>query len=348
MAIQVVMISVIVVGRNDNYGVNLHKRTAISINALASILHDPSDEIIYVDCNTDSREQTLLEAIADTLTPRAREITRSFRITGEMMAGALGVEGVRFSDELSRNVAIRRSNPSNEWILSTNCDIIILPVKGESLGEMLRAIPPRFHVCPRVSIPYEQWWLLDRAAPESILQMCEATLHAGFSLPREMPEPWLRFQSIGDFQLAPRKQWMELRGCEEAMIHRGHSDTNNSKRLSLLNGGGRTPDLLDHIRAFHLEHNFPSVSHPDQAAANDRGKWVEGVTDYRSGNKEDWGLAGMVIPEISLNDAVVQDGAKILSISRRKRSVIQKMRSRLSSWFWRQASALYHFTGLGK
>ena len=40
------MVTVIVVGRNDNYGVNLHKRTAISINALAGVLDAPDDEII--------------------------------------------------------------------------------------------------------------------------------------------------------------------------------------------------------------------------------------------------------------------------------------------------------------
>jgi len=43
------MITFLVVGRNDGYGVNLSKRTAISLNFFASLCHDPRDEIIYVD-----------------------------------------------------------------------------------------------------------------------------------------------------------------------------------------------------------------------------------------------------------------------------------------------------------
>lgn len=43
------MLSIIVYGRNDNHGYNLHKRAAVSINCLAEILRDPADELIFVD-----------------------------------------------------------------------------------------------------------------------------------------------------------------------------------------------------------------------------------------------------------------------------------------------------------
>jgi hypothetical protein len=342
------MVSVIVVGRNDNYGVNLHKRTAVSINALAAILSDPGDEIIYVDCNTDPRDQTLLEAIADTLTPEARRITRVFRVTGEVMADAIKTEGVRFSDELSRNVAIRRSNPANEWILSTNCDILICPIVEDSLGGVLRKIPARFHVCPRVDIPYGQWWLLPRNSPEASMELCEAVLGAGFCLPPEMPEPWLRFQSIGDFQLAPRQQWFEIHGCEESMVRRGRSDTNNSKRLSILNGGGRTPDLLDHLRVFHLGHNFPNTNHPDEGALNDREKWVDGITDYKSTNGDDWGLPSVNLPEINLAGVVADRGGDVLRMHKRKRMFYARLRALLQARFWKTVNDLYHRLGLGR
>src|SRR5471030_2013110 len=116
------MVSIIVVGRNDDYGINLAKRTAISLNAYASLC-EPGDEILYVDCNTPAHLPILTEAIADTLTPAARNYVRSYRITGEQMTAAIGETPLPFSDELSRNVAIRRSRPENRWILSTNCDI---------------------------------------------------------------------------------------------------------------------------------------------------------------------------------------------------------------------------------
>ena len=47
-----VMISIVLYGRNDNYGYNLHKRAALSLNCMAEVLTDLSDEIIFVDYNT--------------------------------------------------------------------------------------------------------------------------------------------------------------------------------------------------------------------------------------------------------------------------------------------------------
>ena len=68
------MISVVLYGRNDNYGYNLHKRAALSLNCMAEVLTDPSDEILFVDYNTPDDFPTFPEAIQDTLTgERARD-----------------------------------------------------------------------------------------------------------------------------------------------------------------------------------------------------------------------------------------------------------------------------------
>ena len=40
------MISLILYGRNDSYGYNLHKRAAISLNCMAEVLDAPDDEIL--------------------------------------------------------------------------------------------------------------------------------------------------------------------------------------------------------------------------------------------------------------------------------------------------------------
>jgi hypothetical protein len=40
------MITFLVVGRNDGFGLNLAKRTAISLNYYASLCEDDDDEII--------------------------------------------------------------------------------------------------------------------------------------------------------------------------------------------------------------------------------------------------------------------------------------------------------------
>ena len=66
------MLSIVVYGRNDSHGYNLHKRAAISLNCLAEMLGDAEDELIFVDYNTPDDLPTFPEAIADTLTARAR------------------------------------------------------------------------------------------------------------------------------------------------------------------------------------------------------------------------------------------------------------------------------------
>lgn len=57
------MITVVLDGRNDNYGYNLYKRPALSLNCMAEVLTDPSDEILFVDYNTPDGFPTRPEAI---------------------------------------------------------------------------------------------------------------------------------------------------------------------------------------------------------------------------------------------------------------------------------------------
>ena len=64
------MISVILYGRNDAHGYNLHRRAALSLNCLAEVLTDADDEIVFVDYNTPDELPTFVEALADTLTDR--------------------------------------------------------------------------------------------------------------------------------------------------------------------------------------------------------------------------------------------------------------------------------------
>ncbi len=74
------MISVIVYGRNDAHGYNLHRRAALSLNCIAEVLTDPDDEIVFVDYNTPDELPTFVEALADTLTDRCLELLRVLRV----------------------------------------------------------------------------------------------------------------------------------------------------------------------------------------------------------------------------------------------------------------------------
>ena len=338
------MISIIVVGRNDGFGLNLAKRTAISLNYFASLCEDVNDEIVYVDCNTNVADVTLTESIFDTLTPQARKRIKTFRVTGEQMYGAIGPTGMPFSDELSRNVGIRRSNPKNPWILSTNCDLILIPING-SLHDILKSLKPQLYLCPRRSIPYEQWRMFDRVNLDSISSICARIAVSGIRFPPESPNPWQRFQSIGDFQLAPRSQWFEIGGCEEAMNLWGYSDVNNARRLSILNDCSRTPDLGSEILLYHLDHNIckTASANADVVPHNDPNRWIESVTHYRSTNSPDWGLVNTELPSPSLLDAecLMRDGKELLKKHKRSRATFATLKVKIVTTFSRLLSSLF-------
>ena len=73
------MLSVVVVGRNDNHGYNLGKRVASSLNSISMRLRD-GDELIFVDWNTPGRLPTLIEDLDDTLTDHCKSLLRVFKV----------------------------------------------------------------------------------------------------------------------------------------------------------------------------------------------------------------------------------------------------------------------------
>src|SRR5580658_5299779 len=109
------MISVILYGRNDSHGYNLHKRAAISINCIAELLSGQDDEILFVDYNTPNDLPTFIEAIYDTLTGRAKTLLRVFRVRPQLHARLVERTHLTALEPHSRNIAIRRSNARNRW-----------------------------------------------------------------------------------------------------------------------------------------------------------------------------------------------------------------------------------------
>src|SRR4051795_4307794 len=120
------MISIVVYGRNDAYGYNLAKRGTMSLNCLAAVLSDPDDEILFVDYNTPHDFPTFPEAIADTLTEKAKQRLRIFRVWPEQHAPFASRTHLPTIEPIARNVAVRRSNPVNRWVLSTNTEMIVV------------------------------------------------------------------------------------------------------------------------------------------------------------------------------------------------------------------------------
>jgi hypothetical protein len=299
------MISIVTYGRNDNYGFNLPKRTALGFNCLAEVLSN-ADEIIFVDYNTPDHLPTLPESIWDTLTDKALSLIKVIRISHDLHEKCKADSPLPILENVSRNAAITRSNPQNHWILSTNPDVLlVLASPWRNLAELLKDLPDSFYEMPRFDIPESVWSSFCRTDPTANMAAARDWLSSHKAAVAETVPDWrfqkyLLFDAPGDFQLAPRSYFLRLRGFDESMNKYLHSDSNLAKRMWLLNGG-RTDHLLGKLWVLHQDHylsgewtkNIRTIVHNDLH---------ENVLhqDKIEANDENWGLKAIPLPVFSL------------------------------------------------
>src|SRR5579872_5143958 len=296
------MISVVLYGRNDNYGYNLHKRGALSLNCIAEVLDDANDEIIFVDYNTPDDLPTFPEAIQDTLTARARKYLRILRVRPRIHERFRSKTRLLTIEPVARNIAVRRSSPSNRWVLSTNTDMIFVPQKTEFLTPIVKNLPRGLYHAPRIEIPETLWESLDRTnAPRAIAAVRDwgRRLHIDeIVLGAEV----IRYDGPGDFQLLERADLFDFHGFDERMVLGWHVDSNIAKRWSLVYG--KVGDLGEEIYGYHCDHTRQiTPAHSSQTRTEN--DWQRFVTNLDRADvpeqADDWGCAQDDIEEVRLD-----------------------------------------------
>ena len=287
-------------GRNDVHGYNLHKRAALSLNCLAELL-GKDDEILFVDWNTADELPTFPEAIADTFTPACRALLRVLRVRPRQHRRLARLTHLPVLDAPARNVAIRRADPRNKWLLSTTTDIVLIPREpGVKLSDVIAPLEPALYHLPRFDVPEGLWEALDRRDPIGAIALCA---HWGSRLHlNEIVEgdPAVKYEAPGDFQLIPMAVARQLCGFDERMLFTYHMDSNFAKRAGLLLGPVRS--LFDQLRLYHCNHyRQNSVHHDSRRAENSWRRFVAEVDRPSLPEQADsWGLADETVEEIAL------------------------------------------------
>lgn len=295
------MISIVLYGRNDSYGYNLHKRAALSFNCMAELLTDENDEILFVDYNTPDDFPTFPEAIQDTLTPLARKRLRIFRVRPHIHERFRSKTRLVALEPISRNVAVRRSNPANRWILSTNTDMIFVPQTGQwSLSDMSRDLPYGFYHAPRLEIPETLWEGLDRRDSHGAIEMIKdwgTTLHLNEIV---LGAKTILYDGPGDFQLMERSDLFKYQAFHEEMLLGWHVDSNIAKRLYLVHG--KVGDLGQLVYGYHCDHTRQiTPMHSHSRTQNDWRRFIDNVEEPGVSEQEDiWGCNGDDIEEVRL------------------------------------------------
>jgi hypothetical protein len=294
------MISVILYGRNDSYGYNLHKRAALSLNCISQILTEPDDELIFVDYNSPNDYPTFPEAIQDTLTDVAKERLRVLRVRPELHAQFKPKSHLVALEPIARNIAIRRSNPNNRWILSTNTDMIFVPHKGNSLSAPLRDLAPGFYHLPRFEIPETLWETFDRMDADGTINAVRHWASAAHLNEIVEASPLILFDGPGDFQLVQRDDFFRIHGFDEEMLLGWHVDSNIAKRLFLLHGG--IGHVMDHMFGYHCDHTRQvTPAHRGDSVSNSIQKFFEDVVvPEKATQNGTWGFPKHDVEEISL------------------------------------------------
>jgi hypothetical protein len=299
------VISVILYGRNDAHGYNLHRRVALSLNCLAEVLTDPDDEIVFVDYNSPDELPTLVEALADTLTDRCLGLLRVLRVPAAIHTQRFAADThLSAIEPVARNAGVRRANPSNRWLLSTNTDMVLLPRSDRSLSEICRDLGDGFYGLPRFELPEWLWEHLPRNDPRSAMAEV-GRLGPGLRLDEPtVSYDWIRFDAPGDFQLILREEFEAIDGFDEAMLLGWHVDSNLSRRMFLRRGS--IDSLESHVAAYHCNHNRTlTVYHRDRSEwiANDIDRFFFSVSRADlPDQRETWGLAGTTLEEIQVRE----------------------------------------------
>lgn len=300
------MISLVLYGRNDSYGYNLHKRAALSLNCMSEVLSDPDDEVLFVDYNTPDDYPTFPEAIADTLTDKARARIRIFRVRPGIHQDRFGAKThLKALEGVSRNVAIRRANEANDWVLSTNTDMIFVPRDGHrNMTDVLRDLDGVHYCAPRMEIPETLWESFDRLDPIGVIDETRDWGRTAHLDEIVYGSPNILFDAPGDFQLMRRDAVQAIHGFHEEMLLGWHLDSNMSRRLTIR--AGPVGDASDRVFGYHCDHTRQiTPMHSHGSVENSIATYVDEVTIPEiPGQRANWGLGDLDIEEIRLEDNV--------------------------------------------
>lgn len=288
-------LSAVIIGRNDNYGGFLNERATYCLNTMLETF----DEVVYVDWNSDGR--SLVEDLQITVHP---ERLVAYKVTPEMCKKLMGEKIYSTSQKccevLARNVGIRRA--TGDVIVSTNIDII--PPSRGYLDALVNTVGPKeFWTIAKHDVELKNIDEIYKQAGsysglQNVLPMytgvnpiSSRVIFPSVVMTKEMIETIplhghhvasSLICACGDFQIAHKSLWYEIKGFEENMKKRLYADTIVQYKAIL---AGAT------LRA----HNFPPVYHIDHERSNPP-NILNDQNPEIGNNPETWGFSGVDFP----------------------------------------------------
>jgi hypothetical protein len=269
------MKAAVIVCRDDNYGGNLHRRAQLCLDNLSAVF----DRVYVVDWKS-VNNITLLESMN-----YKKDNIIDIKITKDIISHKFS-QTINYPivESIGRNIGIRRAADDGvEWICSTNIDILMEPF-DENVLDKNTLYTARKHHIPREKYQDPQFNFEDLKLQKETLQRAVYASRDGQAL-WDSGDIWSIAVGCGDFQLAHKTLWYDMKGFEEEMYGRSYADSNLMKRPILL--GKNTSELNTGV--YHLDHSNESFREPGETLPiNDRFKYVNNF--MQSTNTANWGI----------------------------------------------------------
>jgi hypothetical protein len=282
-------ISAVIVSRNDNYGGHLNERATYCFNSAI----DAYDEVIYIDWN--SPTHSLLYDIKDNI--KFKGNFKHFVITSEVAHYLTNNDpyAQKCCEVLARNIGLRRA--TGDWLISTNIDII--HPKRDELEKVLNNLDSNtFYTISRRhtdwdmikefhngEIIFDQWESL-----RDYLILTSEERH--FEEKTTNGDDYSIINCCGDFQIAPKHIWEEIRGMEEELIYSLYADTNVQKKAVM---HGFNLKALYEPALFHIEHGRGGGGFLDGINKKTNDPYRAITYQIKTENPETWGFSGTEI-----------------------------------------------------
>jgi hypothetical protein len=268
-------ISVVVIGKNDDYGGNLTHRFTHCLN----ILTQSFDEIIYVDWKSNGK--SLIEEVIDNV--ERKDNIKSFIVSEEDIQNN-NPEYINYSivEVLARNIGIRRA--TNDWILVTNVDVLIESFDLSQFNDHTLYTSARIDVPQEFHLNYNNSIELLNSVKENKdkFKMQPDAVIDGKSV-WDSGDVWSLVVGCGDFQFAHKNVWYGIKGFEESCGGRCYADSNLMKKGALYFKIEKAK-----VPLYHLNHGTNKNSSPNEILPmNDRFVCVNDFTN--TSNSESWG-----------------------------------------------------------
>ncbi len=258
-------ISVIVVGRNDNYGGDFSKRLQITLDWNLSQL--PNAELIYVEWNQIKERPSDCEWIV-----KKYSNAKCYIVPNKMHNLVCSNSKMPMMEYFAKNLGIRKA--TSDWILMANADVFI---GNDVIKNIHKLNSDTVYGTHYVSI---KW---DGKPIENYHQQNKKNIVTAFSATNDLGSV------VGNFILTHKKNWLKATGYDETLTNvRAGVDCNGLNQLLHL---GLKPMVLGHH--YHLDHPESIIHGKNDTHGNHHFNNVP----YK--NSDNWGFANCPLKQIS-------------------------------------------------